>query len=206
MKIEIRNNHVTVEGYVNAVGRDSRVMYDIKGNKFVEQVAPGTFERALNKGNDIEIRLNHEKVIGSVANGNLSLYEDSIGLYAHAEISDAEFVRAAEKKQLSGWSFGFTVKKDRFEPTSAEDTERRILEDINLAEVSVLSNKIPAYYGTNVETRGEDGQYLQIRCIVDDKIEFNDKTQHDENKEFHAVFYSQTEKEIEILKMKKRGI
>ena len=36
MRIEIRNDSVLLDGYVNAVARDSRPMLDEKGEKFVE--------------------------------------------------------------------------------------------------------------------------------------------------------------------------
>lgn len=77
MKVEIREDKVLIEGYVNAVGRDSRVIPSPTGN-FVEQVVPKTFERALQAGHDIELRLNHDRVIGSQGAGNLELREDSI--------------------------------------------------------------------------------------------------------------------------------
>ena len=38
MRIEIRNDSVLIDGYVNAVARDSRPMLDEKGEKFVEQI------------------------------------------------------------------------------------------------------------------------------------------------------------------------
>ena len=45
MRIEIRNDSVLIDGYVNAVGRDSRPMRDRKtGERFVEQIVPGAFE------------------------------------------------------------------------------------------------------------------------------------------------------------------
>ena len=48
MRIEIRADSVLIEGYVNAVARDSRPMRDRKtGKRFVEQIVPGVFERAL---------------------------------------------------------------------------------------------------------------------------------------------------------------
>ena len=50
MKVELRNDSVYIEGYVNAVGRDSRPIRDkTTGKRFVEQIVPGTFKRALAK-------------------------------------------------------------------------------------------------------------------------------------------------------------
>ena len=55
MKIQIRSDSVEIEGYVNAVGRDSRPMRDRStGERFVEQIVPGVFTRALTR-NDVEV-------------------------------------------------------------------------------------------------------------------------------------------------------
>ena len=48
MRIELRADSVLIEGYVNAVARDSRPMRDRDtGQRFVEQIVPGAFRRAL---------------------------------------------------------------------------------------------------------------------------------------------------------------
>ena len=49
MRIEIRNDSVLLDVYVNAITRDSRPMLDENGEKFVEQINPKTFQRALEK-------------------------------------------------------------------------------------------------------------------------------------------------------------
>lgn len=108
MRIELRSDSVVIEGYVNAVARDSRPMRDRKtGKRFVEQIVPGVFERAL-RHNEVQLLLNHDKTrnLGSTST-NLELYEDSIGLHARAEVTDPEVIEKARKKKLRGWSFGF---------------------------------------------------------------------------------------------------
>ena len=112
MRVEIRSSKVIIDGYVNAVGRDSRPIRDrITGERFVEQIVPGAFKRALER-NEVKLLLNHDenRVLGSTET-NLTLYEDEIGLRAHAEVDDAEVVEKARLKKLRGWSFGF--KEDR---------------------------------------------------------------------------------------------
>ena len=105
MRVEIRADSVLIEGYVNAVGRDSKILSDKTGLRFVEQIVPGAFARALTK-NDVDILLNHDgnKVLGSTQT-NLSLEEDSIGLKARAVITDTEVIEKARAKKLKGWSF-----------------------------------------------------------------------------------------------------
>lgn len=162
MKVEIRADKVIVEGYVNAVGRDSRVIPSPTGD-FVEQVTPKTFERALQSGNDVELRLNHDRVLGSRNAGNLDLKEDSIGLYARAEVTDLEVMEKAHRGELRGWSFGFYNRKDRLEPME-NGLQRRFLEEIELREVSILdSSRTPAYVGTSIEARGQEESILEQR-------------------------------------------
>lgn len=156
MRIEIRTGSVIIEGYVNAVARDSRPMRDrATGKRFVEQIVPGVFKRALGH-NDVKLLLNHDnaRVLGSTG-ANLELYEDSIGLHARAEITDPDVMEKARKKKLRGWSFGFR-ERDASTETISDTMERRFVEEIDLVEVSILDErKQPCYEGTSVEVRAE---------------------------------------------------
>lgn len=161
MRIEIRADSVLIEGYVNAVARDSRPMRDRKtGKRFVEQIVPGVFKRAL-QHNEVQILLNHDenRNLGSTKT-NLELYEDSIGLHARAEITDAEVVQKAREKKLRGWSFGF-VELDVSKEDINENLERRFVEDMDLLEVSIIDErKLPCYEGTSLEVRAEEKRVL----------------------------------------------
>ena len=162
MQIEIRGDRVRISGYVNAVGRDSRPIPDRRGT-FVEQVEPGAFKRALSGGEPVELRLNHGRVLGSTADGALSLREDAIGLRAEAEISDPEAVETARKGDFLGWSFGFSRPEDRWEDG---DPPRRFLRGFALKEVSLIDRRMrPCYAGTLVEVRGEEA--LEYRGTED---------------------------------------
>ncbi len=174
MKIEIRENRAVLEGYVTAVGRDSRVLASPNG-KFVEQVEPKTFERAISRGKAIELRFNHGRVLGSTADETLELREDAIGLRAKATISDPEVIEKARKGELRGWSFGFRKAKDRWEAWK-DGIQRRYLEDFELSEVSLL-DKTPAYIGTSVEER--DGE----TCILEERSEALEFEVHEERRE-----------------------
>lgn len=154
MRIEIRSDSVIIDGYVNAVARDSRPMRDrATGQRFVEQILPGVFERAL-KRNDVELLLNHDTTrnLGSTKT-NMTLYEDSIGLRAHAKITDPEVIQKARDKKLRGWSFGF-YERDASEEDLPNGLKRRYIEEMELAEVSIIDErKLPCYVGTSIETR-----------------------------------------------------
>ena len=157
MRIEIRNKGVLLDGYVHAVARDSKPMLDGNGEKFVEQITPKTFQRAIEKSEDILCLLNHEptRKLGSTKDGNIKLFEDNIGLRAICEITDSEVIEKAKEQRLRGWSFGFEAVKEHEEAVS-ENLKRRFIDEMNLLEVSIIDDKkVPCYVGTSIETRAD---------------------------------------------------
>jgi HK97 family phage prohead protease len=119
MRIEIRGNQVLLDGYVNAVGRESRVLPSSRG-PFREQIVPGTFQKALGKTDNVDLRFNHDenRQLGSIKEGSLQLYEDSIGLRAIATVTDDEVIQKAKDGKLTGWSFGFIDQKPNWQDGS----------------------------------------------------------------------------------------
>jgi len=167
LQIEIRSSsEAVISGYVNAVERDSRIMPKGKGatavRSFVERVRAGTFDKAIKRGTPIELRFNHDKIIGDTTS-NLELYEDNIGLYARAIISDTQVIEKAQRGELRGWSFGFIAEGETWDKEG--EIDRRTLEDIDLKEVSIL-DKTPAYFGTSVEVREEESNVFETRGIA----------------------------------------
>lgn len=200
MRIEIRGNQILLDGYINAVDRDSRVLPSPRG-KFVEKVKPKTFQRALDNTDDVELRFNHKEThkLGSIKEGNLQLFEDNIGLRAIATVYDEEVIQKAKNGELRGWSFGFIDNKPNWQD-SEEGIQRRLLEDISLLEVSILS-VTPAYIATSIEARGED-EYITEQRSDEFKAEIEDLTEKRE--EVKIIDYSLHKKQIEILKLKGR--
>lgn len=165
MLIEIRNDSILLNGYVNAIARDSRPMLDDNGEKFVEQISPKTFQRALEKNDDILCLLNHEpsRVLGSTKQGNMEIFEDNIGLRAICKITDSEVIEKAKNGKLRGWSFGFEALKEHEEPL-ANGLKRRFVDEMNLAEVSIIDeHKIPCYVGTSIELRADGNSKIEFR-------------------------------------------
>lgn len=164
MKIEIRGDNVHISGYVNAVERDSKVLRGADG-AFIERAEAGVFRRALERASDVKMKLNHGRDIASTAEGNLRLREDNVGLFAEADVTDAETVREARAGNLTGWSFGFTDLEPCYEDQAGSEIRKRTLRNIDLAEVSVLTIS-PAYIATSVEVRAE-GAASEIRSAED---------------------------------------
>lgn len=200
MRIEIRGNQVLLDGYVNAVGRESRVLPSSRG-PFKEQIVPKTFEKALRNTDDVELRFNHDKNrrLGSTKEGNLQLYEDNIGLRAICTVSDEEVMEKAKKGELRGWSFGF-IDNDPDWQDGSDGIQRRFLKDIDLLEVSIL-DKTPAYIATSIEARGEEEVITESRSD-EFRAEIEDLTPKEDEKRENPVDYSSFEKEIEILKLR----
>lgn len=156
MRINLRGDHVEIEGYVNAIERDSKPLRDRIGN-FIERICKGAFKKALKRNDDVHILLNHDwsRDLGSTKKGNLELTEDNIGLHARACITDPEVIKKARNNELVGWSFGF---EDRdVEKREKDGMPYRAVKDMDLYEVSILDRtKSPAYEGTLITARDED--------------------------------------------------
>lgn len=169
MKIKIRQDHVEIEGYVNAVERNSKPLFSRIG-RFIERICKGAFNNAIKRNDDIHILLNHDwnRDLGSTKTGNLELEEDNIGLKARATITDPEVITAARNGDLVGWSFGFEDRE--VEKRIIDGIVNRAVKDLDLYEVSILDRtKTPAYDGTLIAARNK-GEKMQFRGV-----EFIDK-------------------------------
>lgn len=182
MRINIRNDSVEIEGYVNSVERLSKPLNSRIG-KFRERIKAGAFKRAIERNDDIHVLLNHDinRDLGSTKQGNLELHEDNIGLRAKATITDADVIEKAKHGDLVGWSFGF---QDRdVEPTEENGMYTRNVKDLDLYEVSILDrSKVPAYDGTIIQARDTDGESVQLNtgeAMTDDKPEVTEEKPED---------------------------
>lgn len=147
MEIEKRTSDVRITGYVNAVGRESRVLHD-KDGEFIEIIEPRTFAQALEHNENVGLMFNH---VRNLEHSSFTLEEDNIGLKVDMITSDPEVMEKAERNQLSGWSFGFNDCQCEWE-TRDDGMRIRHVRGLNLIEVSLL-DCTPAYYATSVEVR-----------------------------------------------------
>lgn len=171
MQINIREDSVEIEGYVNAVERNSKPLMSRMG-KFIERIKAGAFTRALKRNDDVHVLLNHDwqRDLGSTKQGNLELAEDNIGLRAKCTITDKDVMEMAKRGDLVGWSFGFY---DRDVTNGVENGMlAREVNDLDLEEVSILDrSKVPAYDGTLIMSRSEDSE---DRIFVSDAFDADD--------------------------------
>jgi HK97 family phage prohead protease len=193
MNINIRaDNTVEIDGYVNAVERLSKPLTDRNG-KFVERICKGAFRKALGRAEDVRILLNHnwDRDLGGLADKNLELDEDSIGLHARAIISDADVVQKARNGDLVGWSFGFADRE--VENGEEKGLALREVKDLDLYEVSLIDrSKIPAYDGTLVAVRtADESKALNISDVteVNTRVTEEKKEEPTPNKEVDYTKY-----------------
>ena len=194
MKVEIRaDNSVHIEGYVNVAERESRAVVTPYGkvNELIEQ---GVFQRAIDSAEEIELMVDHDRVIGSTKD-NLSLSEDAIGLRADLTTSDEEVVTDAKAGKIKGWSFGFRKPVDTVEQRADKLPLRRI-SGLILDEVSLIINKNPVYSATSVEVRADNEEDVtETRAYTETIVEVVDRvteTTYDDGTQYVDTRHTET--------------
>lgn len=145
---EFRAQGRRLEGYAAKFGADAHI------GAFVETIAPGAFTASLASRPDILALADHDSksVLGRTRSGTLRLSEDSKGLAFSLDLPDTragrDILTLAERGDLGGMSFGFTVPADG----DHWQAHRRELRNVVLHEISVVS-AWPAYDGTEVALR-----------------------------------------------------
>lgn len=128
----------------------SKELFDLKGNKFREQICKEAWQRAIEKAKDLKVYFNHQPEINIAKEVTLKAEDDGV----YAEITLIEGARGLYEKILegltTGMSFGFKAIQDKF--VDVGTYLQRKIEDFNLFEISVL-DKEPAYFGTTVSVR-----------------------------------------------------
>ena len=185
MQINIREDSVELEGYVNTVERNSKPMLSRMG-RFVERIKAGAFARALKRNDDVHVLLNHnwQRDLGSTKQGNLELIEDNIGLRARCTISDRDVMEMAKRGDLVGWSFGFF---DRDVTNGVENGMlTREINDLDLKEVSILDRSEDSendmFLAESFDVDGEHPQTRDAEPKQETKQEQKQEINYDEYK------------------------
>lgn len=164
MKVEIRNDKVIIEGYVNAVERESRPLITEKG-RVNEKIKAGTWRKALSRAENVNALLDHrtDKVLASTKEGTVTLDEDEIGLRATVVTADAEAMKKAREGKLKGWSFGMYVNEESYEER-ANQLPLREVSDLDILEISVIDDEMtPCYSATSIEARAGEEKTVEKR-------------------------------------------
>ena len=201
MNVEVRNNKIIIDGYVNAVERESKVLYDTRG-EFIEKIRAGVFQKALERADNVRVLLDHEqdRELADTKSGKAKLYEDNIGLRAIVEIDDSEVIEKAKNNKLRGWSFGFLCnKEDR--KTNEDGIEERVVRDLDLLEVSIIDDrKYPAYIGTSIEMREDKVRIAEYRNAEFSEIEIREEPEQQPTEEVEKIDYSDYEERLKKVK------
>lgn len=165
LKAEIRADGLHISGYVNVPGRASRPVITPRG-KVIEVVEQRAFQRAIEKTENIDMMLDHEKKIASTMDGTLKVYEDEVGLRAEAIVTDPETIQAGREGKLRGWSFKMVKVKDEVEERAGQ-LPLRTIKDFYMPEITIAYRKQPVYSSTSIELRAEEEEEIEQRATED---------------------------------------
>lgn len=141
----------TLSGYAARFNTEARIGH------FTEVIRPGAFQLER----DVLALVDHDasKLLGRTKTGTLTLEQDAEGLRYRIELPDTQLGRdvlaLAERGDLGGMSFGFTVEDEHWQD------DKRELRSIDLHEISVVS-AWPAYDGTSVQARSKASPRLAL--------------------------------------------
>lgn len=193
MKAEIRADGLHISGYVNVPGRESRPVITPRG-KVIEVIEQRAFQRALQKVDNVDLMVDHERKIASTKEGNLKVWEDEIGLRAEAIITDKEVIEGAKQGKLKGWSFNMMRVVDELEERADKLPLRRV-KDFLMTEITLALRKLPAYSATSIEVRAEEEEENEIRAF-ECEVTVKDLTEMKKQ----SIDYTQFENKINQLK------
>ena len=135
-------------GFIARFNTEARI------GSFRETIKPGAFRASLTSGRDILALVDHDPkaVLVRTKSGTLELREEAEGLAFTLSLPDTQagrdLIALAERGDLGGCSFGFTVPKDG----DHWNGDSRELRSVDLHEVSIVQSW-PAYANTEVNLR-----------------------------------------------------
>jgi HK97 family phage prohead protease len=143
-----------LQGYAAVYGVESR---DMGGWK--EVLVRGAFKNSLKRGLDVRMLYQHDtkQVLARESAGNLTLREDSEGLYFEADLLDTAFnrdvVANVAARNLDAMSFGmpYSSVKTKWDRSADGKTAIRNVTEADVVEISVVT--WPAYEETTVQAR-----------------------------------------------------
>ena len=160
---------------VGYAAKFNSLSHDLGG--FREKIEPGAFSRALSEGQDVRALVDNDpgKIIGRSTSGTLRMLEDDHGLRVEIDPANTtagrDIMESITRGDVTGMSFGFTVKDDDWQIVDGENI--RTLRDMDLFDVSVVT--FPAYASTEVALRSLS-EFQADMAAVDEDIRRADAT------------------------------
>ena len=151
--LEFRNaddGTVKVSGYAAVFNEPADI-----GGYFTEEIAPGAFSNALQRGDDVVFLVNHDGLpLARTRSGTLDLKEDNKGLFMSAELDTddpdvSQIVPKMKRGDLDKMSFAFYPTKQEWDESG--EIPKRTISDLDLFDVSIVTT--PAYEGTDIGLR-----------------------------------------------------
>lgn len=174
-------NSMKISGIVNA-GNFSKEL-GVR-NKFYERIEKGTWERAIKRAEsenrEIKLLLNHDgkQLMASTKNGSLELREIDGQLHMNATLCNTSINRDVytmiSSKLVDSFSFGFSIYNNGERWEKRDGKKYRVVTDINLFEVSCLSDS-PAYEKTEIYARSMEESEKNIPDEIKDDIEVKEE-------------------------------
>lgn len=185
LNIEIRGDGAHICGYVNATEKKSRPVITPRG-RVIEEIEPRDFQAAIDRAENVIMTKDHEAlpILAETRAGTLKLWEDNIGLYADAVVSDPETVAEARAGKIKGWSFGMRNVVDSVEERP-EGLPLRKVTALDLDHITLVVRKNPVYSATSVEVRAEGEVETEIRS-AEDTVQIREEEKPDPLAEFRA--------------------
>jgi uncharacterized protein len=163
--LEVRAKARRLEGYAALFNTEARIA------DFTEVIAHGAFAHSM-LDRDVLALVDHDttKVLARTRSKTLRLAEDTRGLHFDLDVPATshgnDVLALAERGDLGGMSFGFTVPKDG----EAWSGSKRTLRAVTLHEISVVS-AWPAYSNTTVVARARQDKDQWVEDCVSRLLE-----------------------------------
>lgn len=146
-----------IVGYTAVFGVDTEILTFY--GSFKERIQKGAFKRAIREAQDVRALRNHnpDNLLGRTTSKTLKLKEDDIGLFIEVDVPNntigRDTVESIERGDLSGMSFAFVVRKEKWINGEDGAPDLRIVQDVDLYDVGPVT--YPAYKETSADARSE---------------------------------------------------
>lgn len=155
------------------------VLWEFPGERCVERIMKGAFEKVLSRPDDVRGLFNHDpnNVLGRTASGTMKLSIDRRGLIYEIEADpEAPLARQVlstlKRGDVSGSSIAFIVDEEEWSETKTEGGVSSIIrriKSVTLFDTGPVT--YPAYESTTSAARGHQVPDMAIRAIrADDKV------------------------------------